>query len=127
MLSTIPAPEADKHDHTLRPLRSTSSQHGEFQSKEREPVSTLTVRAAWQMADHTPSLYLDRTSRFTSISAHTADLRHHTGITLQVVPRMKYALRLLVDNEERTLRRINNGTWEPTQPLYAPRFFDTYT
>ena len=71
------------------------------------------------MADHTPSLSLDRMRRFTSISAPTADLRHHTGITLQVVPKMKHALRLLVDNEERTLRRINIGTWEPTQPLYA--------
>ena len=66
-------------------------------------------------------------SRFTSILPHTADLRHHTGITLQVVPKMKYALRLLVDNEERELQSINNRTWEPAQPLYASRFFDTYT
>ena len=79
------------------------------------------------MADHTPSLYLDRTRRFTSILARTADLRHHTGITLQVVPKMKYTIRLLVENEEREVREINNRAWEPVQPLYAPRFFDTCT
>ena len=37
----IPAPEADKHDHTLRSLCSTRGQHGDFKGKEREPVSTL--------------------------------------------------------------------------------------
>jgi len=79
------------------------------------------------MADNTPSLYLDRTRRFTSITVHTADLRHHTGITIQVVPKLKYALRLFVDNEERELQRINNRTWEPAQPLYAPGFFDACT
>ena len=77
------------------------------------------------MADDTPSLYLDRTGRFTSISVHAADLRHHTGIILQVVPKMKYMLRLFVDDQERELQKINNQTWEPAQPLYAPRFFDT--
>ena len=50
-----------------------------------------------------------------------------TGITLQAVPKMKYALRLLIDNEERELQRINNWTWEPAQPLYAPRFLDPCT
>ena len=83
---------------------------------------------AWQMADdsRSRSLYLDRTRSFsTSILAHTADLRHHTGITLQAVPKIKYALRLLVDSEERELQRINNWTWEPVQPLYAPHFLDT--
>ena len=79
------------------------------------------------MADDAPSLYLDRMRRFTSITAHTADLRLHTGITLQIVPKLKYALRLLVDNEERELQRVNNQTWEPTQPLYAHGFFDTRT
>ena len=79
------------------------------------------------MPDHTPSLYLDRMWRFTSILADTADLRHHTGITLQVVPKTKYTLRLLVDNEEREINRTNNRTWEPAQPLYAPRFSDIYT
>ena len=79
------------------------------------------------MADHAPSLYLDRMRRFTSISAHTADLRDHTGITLQDVPKMKLTLRLFVDNEERELQRINSRTWEPAQPLYAPRFFETCT
>ena len=77
------------------------------------------------MADHPPSLYLDRTSRFTSIFAHTAHLRHHTGITLQVTPKTKYTLRLFVDDEEREFRGISNRTWEPAQPLYVPRFFDT--
>ena len=79
------------------------------------------------MADRTPSLYLDRMRRFTSISARTADLRHHTGITLQVVPKMKYRLSLFVDNEEKELQRINNRTWEPAQPLYAPHFSETCT
>ena len=79
------------------------------------------------MTDDLPSLYLDRTKRFISILVHAADLRHHIGVTLQAVPKMKYALRLLVDNEEREIQRTNNRTWEPVQPLYAPRFFDTYT
>ena len=79
------------------------------------------------MTDHTPSLYLDRMRRFTLILAHTADLRHHIGVTLQGAPKMKYTLRLLVDNEERGLRGTSNRTWEPAQPLYAPRFFDTCT
>ena len=79
------------------------------------------------MADHPPSLYLDRTKRLTSIIVHTAHPRHHTGITLQVAPKMKYTLRLLVHDEERELRRINNRAWEPAQPLYAPRFSDTRT
>jgi hypothetical protein len=79
------------------------------------------------MADDTPSLYLDRTRRFTSIPVHTADLNHHTEITLQVVPKPKYAFRLLVDNEERELQRINKMTWEPATPLYATSLFDTCT
>ena len=70
-----------------------------------------------QMADDTPSLYLDSTRRFTSIWEHTADFEHHTGLTLQVVPKMKHTLRLLVDNEEKELQGINDRTWEPTQPL----------
>ena len=74
-----------------------------------------------------PSLYLDRTQRCTSIQGHTADLSHHTEVTLQVVPRLNYSLRLLVDNEERELQRINNRTWEPAKPLYAPCFLDTCT
>ena len=45
-----PAPEADKHDYLTPPGHpslhldtqvSTSDQHGDFKSKEREPVSTL--------------------------------------------------------------------------------------
>ena len=74
------------------------------------------------MADDPPSLYLDRTRRFTSLLAHTADLRHHTGIILHVVPKMKCTLRLLVDDEEKELQRMDNQTWEPAQPLYAPHF-----
>ena len=79
------------------------------------------------MADNAPSLYLDRTRRFTSITAHTADLRHHTGITLQIIPKLKYALWLFVDNEGIELQRTNNQTWEPAQPLYVPGFFDMCT
>ena len=49
-LARHPAPEADKHDHlplcsiwtiNLDNQVSTSDQHGNFKSKEREPVSTL--------------------------------------------------------------------------------------
>ena len=79
------------------------------------------------MTDDSSSLYLDRTRRFVSILIHTADLSHHTEITLQDDPKLKYTLRLLVDSEERELRRIDNRTWEPTQRLYAPCFFDMCT
>ena len=65
--------------------------------------------------------------RFTSIPVHTADLSHHTEITLQVVPKTKYELRLLVDDEERELQIINNRTWEPAKPMYAPWLFYTCT
>ena len=57
--------------------------------------------------------------RFTSILIHTADLTNHSEITLQDVPKLKYAPRLLVDNEEKELRRMDNWTWEPAQRLYA--------
>ena len=79
------------------------------------------------MADDTPSLYLDRTRRRTLITGHTADLSRHTEITLQVVPKLKYKLRLLVDNEERELQKINNWTWEPAKTLYDHYFFHTCT
>ena len=71
------------------------------------------------MADDIPSLYLNRMRRFTSILIHTADLSHHSGITIQDVPKLKCMLRLLVDNEEKELRRMDNRTWEPAQRLYA--------
>ena len=91
-------------------------------------MSTLDgSRGRWPMADDAPSLYLDRTRCRISIPAHTADLNHHTEITIQVVPKMKYELRLLVDDEERELQRIRNRTWEPAKPLYVPRFFYTCT
>ena len=100
---------------------STSDQHGDLTRKEREPVSTLDgSRSRWQMADDTLSLYLDRTRCHISISAHTTDLNHHIEITLQVVPKLKYELRLLVDDEERELQRISNRTWGPAKPLYVP-------
>jgi len=54
-------------------------------------------------------------------------ISHHTDITLQVVPKLKYTLSLLVDDEERELQRIDDRTWEPAKPLYAPCFFDTCT
>ena len=57
--------------------------------------------------------------RFTSILVHTADLSRHSDITFQDVPKLKYTLRLSVDNEERELQRVDNRTWEPAQPLYA--------
>ena len=59
-------------------------------------------------------------ARFTSIPAHTADLNYHTEITLKVTPKLQYTLRLLVDDRDRELLRINNRTWEPAKPLYAP-------
>ena len=74
------------------------------------------------MTDHTPSLYLDRMRRFTSVLIHTADHSHHSEITLQDVPKLKYTVRLLVDNEEKELRTTDNRTWEPTQRLYAHVF-----
>ena len=80
-----------------------------------------------QIPNHPPSLYLDRMRRFTSIPVHTADRSHHTEITLQVVPKTKYELRLLVDDEERELQIINNRTWEPAKPMYAPWLFHTCT
>ncbi len=79
------------------------------------------------MANHTPSLYLDRMRLFTSILIHTADLSHHPEITIQDVPKLKYTLRLLVDNEVRELQRMDNRTWEPAQHLYVPCFFDRGT
>ena len=82
---------------------------------------------ARRIADRLWSLYLDRMRRFTSILAHIADLGNHTEITLQVVPRLKYELSLLVDNEEKELRKISDETWEPAKPLYAPCFFHTCT
>ena len=57
--------------------------------------------------------------RFASILIHIADLSHHSEITLQDVPKLKYTLRLLVDNEEKKLQRMDNRTWEPAQRLYA--------
>ena len=65
--------------------------------------------------------------RVTSILAHTVDLSHHAEIKLQVAPRLKYELSLLVDNEEKELRKISDETWEPAKPLYAPCFFLTCT
>jgi hypothetical protein len=59
-----------------------------------------------QIADDPPSLCLDRARRFTSVPAHTVNLSHHTEITLQVILKLKYALRLSVDNEEKDLQRI---------------------
>ena len=101
-------------------LCSTSDQHVDFTRKEREPVSTLhSSHSTQRITDDIPSLYLDRMQRFTSISIHTADLSHHSEITLQDVPKLKHSLRLLVDSEEKGLRRMDNRTWEPVQRLYA--------
>ena len=73
----------------------------------------MTACMVLQITDDPPSLYLDCTRHFTSIIVHTTHLRHHTVITLQVVPKTKYMLRLLVNNEERELWQINNQAWEP--------------
>ena len=98
---------------------STTDQHVDFTRKERELVSTFDrLHSTQQMADDIPSLYLDRMRRFTSILIYTADLSH-SEITLRDVPKLKYTLRLLVDNEEKELRKMDNQTWEPAQRLYA--------
>ena len=82
---------------------------------------------ARQVAGRPRSLYLESMRRFTSILVHTADLSHHAEITLQVVPRLKYELSLLVDNEKKELRNISNETWEPEKHLYVPCFLHTCT
>ena len=79
------------------------------------------------MTDDPPSLCLDRTRRFTSIWAYTADLGHHTEIILQDVPKLKYTLRLFVDNEERELQKEDKQTWAPAQRLYASPLLTTDT
>jgi len=91
----------------------------------RRETYRLELRGSCGQVQATSSLYLDHMRRFTLIPAHTTDLNHHTEITLQVIPKLKYTLRLLVDNRERELLRINNQTWEPAKPLYAPCLFDT--
>ena len=99
---------------------STCDPHVDFTRKEREPVSTLqSSHSTLQIADHTLSLHLDRMQHFTSMLIHTANLSRYSEITLQDVPTLKYTLRLLVDNEEKELQRMDNRTWEPAQPLYA--------
>jgi len=55
--------------------------------------------------------------------AHIADLNHHTEITLQAIPKLKYTLRLLVDNREiegiTEDKRPDVGTNEaPVCPLF---------
>jgi len=73
-----------------------------------------------------PSLHLDR-ARFAPISHHTADLAHHTEISLQGVPNREYTLRLFVEDEEIELQTIGNQTWTPVQRQYAHCFLTTYT
>ena len=102
------------------------TRNGDFTIQERELVSTLSASRGRSLIILRPSFYLGRTQCFTSIPAHTADL-DHTEITFQVIPKLKYVLRLLVDNDERELQRINNRTWEPAKPLYASCLFDMCT
>jgi hypothetical protein len=126
-LSSAIRTRQDKHDNTLLlDLHVfTSDQHGDFSIQERQPVSTLDGSRRRSLISSKP---LSRPyTTFTLIPAHTADLVHHTEIILPVIPRLKYSLRLLVDNEEKDLQRIDNRTWEPAKPLYAPCFFDTCT
>ena len=111
---------ANHEPRTTFDSATTSDQHVDFTREEREPVSTLhSSHSAQQIADDAPSLCLDRMRRFTSISIHTTDLSHHSEITLQDVPKLKYTLRLLVDNEEKELQKVDNQTWEPAQHLCA--------
>ena len=66
--------------------------------------------------------------RFASNWLHTADLAHHTEITLQGFPNYReYTLWLFVENQERKLRKTDNRSWTPAQPLYALFFLTTYT
>ena len=65
--------------------------------------------------------------RFASILAHAADFGQHTDIILQDIPKRKYTLTLLVDNEERELQRKDNQIWTPAQRLCVPSLLTTDT
>jgi len=65
--------------------------------------------------------------RFPPIWRHTADLGHHTEITLQDVPNREYTLNLFVENEEIKLQKTSNRSWTPAQRQYALCFLTPYT
>ena len=65
--------------------------------------------------------------RFPPILRHTADLAHHTEITLQDVPNREYALRLFIENQERELQKTGNRSWTPAERQYAISFLSMYT
>ena len=72
-----------------------------------------------------PSLHLDG-ARSALISRHTADLAHHTEITLQDVPNQQYTPRLFVEDQEIELRKTGNQSWTPAQRQYALLILATY-
>ena len=57
--------------------------------------------------------------RFLSICRYTADLGHHTDITLRDVPNREYSLKLFVENEEREVQKTGNRSWTPAKRQYA--------
>ena len=50
---------------------------------------------------------------------HSADLLHHTEITLQDVTNSRYQLGLYVENQEIELEKKGDWTWAPAQRLYV--------
>ena len=70
------------------------------------------------LADNTPSLYLDR-AVLPFNSGHTTDFGPHIEITLPDIPKHRLTPRLLVENQERELRRKDNQTWALVEPLYV--------
>ena len=73
-----------------------------------------------------PSFYLDRAALRFNL-AHTADLAHHTDITLQDVPDREYTLRLFVDNQEIDVQKTGSRFWTPAQHQCALYSFTIYT
>ena len=65
--------------------------------------------------------------RFALLWRYTADLGHHTEITLQDVPNREYTLRLFVENEETELQKTGNRSWTPAERQYVLGFLTMYT
>jgi len=66
-------------------------------------------------------LHLDRAALHSNLG-HTADLVHHTEITLRAGTYSEYHLALYVGNENIEVESHGTKTWTPVQLLYAPRY-----
>ena len=110
----------------LLPPLSATTKHGHPTSQESNLVSTLDCHSYPLSLINNLSLSLDR-ARFPSFSHQTADLGHHTEITLQDVPNREYTLRLFLENEEREIQKTDNRSWTPVQRQYARYFLARYT